>query len=237
MRIATWNVQHGRRPDGAVDLDALVEGCRSLDADVLALQEVDRAAGRSGCVDQAAAIAGATGMDAVFGASLPFPAGGGYGNALLVRGRIGGWSLHRLPRLPGSEPRTALVARARTAEGTAITVVATHLAVRTLEARLQLARLLDQVASPALHRGERVVVVGDLNLRPGHVGPAAARRRLAMVPVPPTFPAWAPSRHIDHILLPEPMVATSIDVRRLAVSDHLGVIVGLGAGMATPVEN
>lgn len=235
MRIATWNVQHGRRPDGAVDLDALVDGCRTLDADVLALQEVDRAVGRSGTVDQAAAIAEATGMDAIFGASLSFPSGGGYGNALLVRGRIGAWSLRRLPRMPGSEPRTALVARVRTG-GADLTVVATHLAVRTVEARVQLARLLDRAAGPALQRGEQVVVVGDLNLRPRHVGPAAARRGLSMVPLPPTFPAAAPSRHIDHILVPESVVAASIDTRSLAVSDHLAVIVGLGAGMAAAVE-
>lgn len=237
MRIATWNVQHGRRPDGVVDLGALIDGCRALDADVLALQEVDRSVGRSGHADQAAAIADATGMEAVFGASLSFPPGGGYGNALLVRGRIGAWSLRRLPRMPGSEPRTALVARVRTTDGTPLAVVATHLAVRTLEARIQLARLLDRAAAPALHRGERLVVLGDLNLGPRHVEPAAARRGLARVPVPPTFPASAPSRQIDHILLPEPMVATSIDARALGVSDHLAVIVGLGAGMAAAVEN
>ena len=235
VRIATWNVQHGRGPDGAVDLDALVAGSRSLDADVLALQEVDRSLDRSGRADQTAAIAAATGMDAIFGASLAFPAGGGYGNALLVRGRIGTWSLRRLPRLPGSEPRTALVARVRTKRGEALRVVATHLSVRNLEARIQLARLLDATGED--EAGEPVVVLGDLNLRPRQVGPAAARRGLAPVPVSPTFPAWAPARQIDHILLPRSMVATSIDVRRLGVSDHLGVIVGVGAGMAEAVEN
>ena len=163
--------------------------------------------------------------------------GGRYGNALLVRGEIRSWALRRLPRLPGSEARTALVARLRTTHGTALTVIATHLAVRTLEARWQLGRLLDGAASPAIARGERVVVLGDLNLGPRHVGPAAHRRALEMVPASPTFPTPAPSRQIDHLLCSAGLAATSIDGRRLPVSDHLGLIVGLAAGMPAAVEN
>jgi endonuclease/exonuclease/phosphatase family metal-dependent hydrolase len=43
MRLATSNILHGRSPaDGLVDLTRLADAVRTLDADVLALHEVDR---------------------------------------------------------------------------------------------------------------------------------------------------------------------------------------------------
>ena len=48
MRLATWNVLHGRsHDDGRVDLDRFGTAVGELDVDVLALQEVDRAQPRS----------------------------------------------------------------------------------------------------------------------------------------------------------------------------------------------
>lgn len=42
MRMATFNILHGRSVhDGSVELDRLAGSVRELDADVLALQEVD----------------------------------------------------------------------------------------------------------------------------------------------------------------------------------------------------
>ncbi|MFE4601544.1 endonuclease/exonuclease/phosphatase family protein [Kitasatospora indigofera] len=80
LRLATFNVQHGRRipdegrpsatadtataSDSATDVAAvqpLVDAVASLDADVVALQELDRLQERSGRIDQARAIAEATG--------------------------------------------------------------------------------------------------------------------------------------------------------------------------------
>ncbi len=65
MRLASFNILHGRTFDGGpASLERLVEACASLDADVLALQEVDRYQRRSGGVDQTAAVAEATGAAA-----------------------------------------------------------------------------------------------------------------------------------------------------------------------------
>jgi len=64
VRLASFNVLHGRSiADGEVSTARLVAACTSLDADVLALQEIDRNQARSGGVDQTAAVA--EGMDAV----------------------------------------------------------------------------------------------------------------------------------------------------------------------------
>ena len=48
MRLATFNILHGRsQHDGEVDLDRLASAVRTLDADILALQEVNRDQPRS----------------------------------------------------------------------------------------------------------------------------------------------------------------------------------------------
>ncbi|HEV3402408.1 MAG TPA: endonuclease/exonuclease/phosphatase family protein, partial [Acidimicrobiales bacterium] len=58
MRLATFNILHGRTFDGGpASADRLAEACALLEADVLALQEVDKGQPRSGGVDQAAVVA------------------------------------------------------------------------------------------------------------------------------------------------------------------------------------
>ncbi|MFG2818528.1 endonuclease/exonuclease/phosphatase family protein [Kitasatospora sp. NPDC048365] len=63
VRVATFNVLHGRRLPGPEPATAgpLVDAVAALDADVLALQELDRRQPRSGRLDQARAVAEATG--------------------------------------------------------------------------------------------------------------------------------------------------------------------------------
>ena len=62
MRMATFNILHGRSlHDGAVELDRFAESVRLLDADVLALQEVDLDQPRSREADLTALAAEAMG--------------------------------------------------------------------------------------------------------------------------------------------------------------------------------
>lgn len=77
MRLVTWNVLHGCSPDdGRVDLDRFAAAVRSLDADVLALQEVDRGQARSHGADLAAVAAEAMGArERRFAAALVGPPG------------------------------------------------------------------------------------------------------------------------------------------------------------------
>ncbi|HRI97143.1 MAG TPA: endonuclease/exonuclease/phosphatase family protein [Nocardioides sp.] len=58
MRVATFNILHGRSPaDGVVDLERFAAAIASLDSDVLALQEVDRNQPRSQHADLTAVAA------------------------------------------------------------------------------------------------------------------------------------------------------------------------------------
>ena len=62
MRLATFNILHGRSmSDGKVDVDRLAAAVATLDADVLALQEVDRDQPRSHLADLTAVAAEAMG--------------------------------------------------------------------------------------------------------------------------------------------------------------------------------
>jgi endonuclease/exonuclease/phosphatase family metal-dependent hydrolase len=77
VRLVTWNVLHGCSPDdGRVDLDRFAAAVRALDADVLALQEVDRGQERSGGADLTRIAADAMGArDHRFAAALVGPPG------------------------------------------------------------------------------------------------------------------------------------------------------------------
>ena len=61
MRVATFNILHGRTWGDGVDLDRLRASVQRLDADVLALQEVDFEQERSGRADLTAVATDAMG--------------------------------------------------------------------------------------------------------------------------------------------------------------------------------
>jgi endonuclease/exonuclease/phosphatase family metal-dependent hydrolase len=177
LRVATWNIFGGRTWDGArVDLDLTLATLRRLDADVVALQEVDRDLPRSGGVDQARVLAEALGMSFRFAPALlgtpghqrgwrpvdpgvDDPGGPAYGIALLSRLPLGRVEVVRLPRRGGEEPRVAQVAEVAVG-GRPLTVTGTHLSFVPRSGVAQLRALLRRLDG----RGGRRLLLGDLNL-------------------------------------------------------------------------
>ena len=222
MRIVSFNTHHGLTPSGTVDTDLLARYCASFSADVLALQEIDVLARRSGGADQARAVAAATGLQPFFGPARRMGLRGRYGNSLLVRGTIEDARVVPLPRAGRHEGRTAILARVVVGDDRPLSVAATHLSVFPDEAASQLDAVLAALAAWPLPR----LMLGDLNLRPEQVGPALASRLYALASAGvPTFPAGDPRLRIDHFIS-EGLEVTSVEVLDAGpVSDHRALVV------------
>jgi endonuclease/exonuclease/phosphatase family metal-dependent hydrolase len=255
MRIATFNILHGRSPaDGEVDVDRLAGAVRELDADVLALQEVDRDQPRSQGADLTAVAAEAMGaVDSQFVAALSGTPGGtwmaatgdeqpgsaAYGIALLSRHPVVSWRVVRLPTLRGRGPvwfrdskRAAIVrdeprvAVAAVVEGPAgqLTVANTHLSFVPFWNSWQLRRLVGSLAGTR----EPLVLVGDLNMEPEQAQRVSGLRPLA---AGLTFPAEAPARQLDHVLVRGACRATGpASTVELPLSDHRALVVDVDTG-------
>lgn len=210
MIAVTFNIQHGRRPDGVVDVDALASACRAFDADVLALQEVDDGIARSDRVDEARVVADACGMSFAFGPAIPK-----YGNALLVRGELSDVEVLDLPFAPDREPRGAVLGR-----GAGTSIACVHLGLRG-DALPQLPIVIAALmARPGPH-----LLLGDFNLEPGAFDVAP----LTLVDAPATFPARAPKRRIDHVAFAGLTLSRVAVLPEQAVSDHRPLLVELSA--------
>jgi endonuclease/exonuclease/phosphatase family metal-dependent hydrolase len=253
VRLATFNILHGRSlEDDRVDPARFAEAVRTLDADVLCLQEVDRNQPRSMHADLTALAAEAMGADdhrfvaalsgtpgatwlAATGEEQPDAAA--YGIALLSRYPVTGWQVLRLAPVPvpvpmrfgrrrpewvRDEPRVAVVADLDTPGGP-LRVATTHLTFIPRWNARQLRLLVRSLAQgPA---ATPLVLTGDLNMGPGRAGEITGLRPLA---TGPTFPADRPTEQIDHILTDAPgLTGRYGDPVHLPVSDHRALVVDL----------
>ncbi len=201
FRVMTYNIRHGEGLDGKIDLERIARVIRRSDADLIALEEVDRGVKRSDGVDQPARLAALTGMQAVFEKNADVQ-GGDYGNAVLSRLPVEHCENHLLPRMPGNEQRGLLEVHLRVG-GRPLTFFATHFDhqkddAERLASVAALRELLATTEGP-------VIVAGDLNATPdsptleqlhAFLDDAAAEAGSDAL----TFPADAPDRRIDYIL-------------------------------------
>jgi endonuclease/exonuclease/phosphatase family metal-dependent hydrolase len=254
VRVVTFNILHGRsRERGKVDLGLYADAIASLDADVLALQEVDHNQHRSGGADLTAvaaramgavehqfvaALAGSPGATWTAATGREQPHAAAYGIALLSRYPATSWEAVRLPVVPGPAPmrfhgrrwptlvrEEPRVAVAATVESPlgALTVATTHLSFLPWWNGHQLRALIRSLG--ALPRP--LLLTGDLNMDTDRA--ARASRMTPLGDRQPTFPVEAPRRQLDHVLADGYGGAATASVRRLPVSDHLALVVDLSA--------
>jgi endonuclease/exonuclease/phosphatase family metal-dependent hydrolase len=222
LRVATCNPQHGVGRFGLVWHRGLVDTCRSLDADILALQELDRHVVRSYFRDQPALVGRALAMRHVAAPAKRTPVGGTQCNALCARGDIDEFETIELPGRAGEERRIALLARVRLA-GATVSVACTHLQHRGGGAREQLAATLEMLVGRPAPR----VVAGDFNLDPPDVEPILADRGFTAAPSGPTSPARAPRRRIDWIAVDAGLRVLGTRVHDPVVGDHCPLVADL----------
>jgi endonuclease/exonuclease/phosphatase family metal-dependent hydrolase len=218
--VATFNIHHGRVGAHWPCLPwRLRAGIRLLDADLIALQEVDRRVVRSWFVDLAELARQAARAGAVtFARARWFGPGGQYGNALVSRGTIGAVDVVHLPVGGGREPRLAIVARAEVA-GERVVVVSTHLQTKRSEAIEQLHFLVARLAE---EQGP-VLLCGDFNLHPDDVAPIVAAGGFELAGGANSSGVDHPWHRIDHIAVRGGTIL-AVDVPRPPVSDHRPVI-------------
>ena len=255
MRLATFNLLHGRSlSDGTVHADRIHAAIADLDADVLGLQEVDRAQPRSGLLDLtalaadalqasthrfAAAVVGTPGERWEpwhSGADLAHPQ---YGIALVSRYPVVRWQVTPLPAAPvrspvyvpnggllllRDEPRVMLAAVLDTPSGP-LTVGTTHLSfVPAWNVRQLRAAVRALRALPAAR-----VLLGDLNMPSGPARAFTGWRPLARAA---TFPSPYPKTQLDHVLA-DPRDAgrlgrvVQVRTPHAPVSDHRPLVVRL----------
>lgn len=212
MRVVSWNVRSLR--DSASGVAAVL---RDLAPDVVLVQEAPRLLlWRTAC----RRLARRAGLQLVTGGR---PAAG---NLLLVAPRVAVLQARslRLPRRPGLHRRGAVLARLALG-GREVTVLGTHLDLEPA-ARLDSARRLRAVVPD-----EAPLVVGaDVNEQAGEpawdalaAGLVDAGRELGA-----TFPARAPRRRLDAVLVDPRLAVTSARLPASGpVSDHLPVLVDL----------
>lgn len=217
LRVATFNVKHGDGGGGRVDLRRLGGACASLSADVLAIQEVDRFARRTGFRDEMRVVARATRLQAVFGEAARRK-WRSYGNVLLARGPITDVEVVKLPRPSEGEPRVAIVARV-CVDGLALSVGATHLSFRKGEGAAQLDVLLAALAG---RDGPRLLM-GDLNIGPDIVVPVVTAAGYTVAETEATFPATAPRSRIDFVAV-SGLEIVSAATPEPGMSDHRPVV-------------
>lgn len=199
VEAATYNIRHGKGMDDHVNLERTAAAIRSLGAGIVAIQEVDRRAARSGGVDQAAELGLQLGMHHAFGAFMPFD-GGEYGLAILSRHPILRSRTHRLPE--GNEPRVALFAEVRVPSGETLTVVNVHFDW-VADDRFRFAQA-KRVAQEVARIDGPFLLMGDFNDLPGS-RTMKLFADLAMEARKPrrdrfTFSSIQPDREIDFIV-------------------------------------
>jgi len=233
IRLAAFNIAHGRGLDRNVDLDRTASVIRQMTAHVVCLQEVDRHFGeRSDNLDQALELSRALEMQVVYGASvIRSPRNGKpreYGNAILSHLPILTHGHHLLPSGDGHEPRTAQRVLLEL-DGGALWVVNTHLSHESSEDRAAQARAVRGLVDNAMGTA---VIAGDFNA--DNDAPeltALSDLRDAWTECGRgdgcTHPAHRPNKRLDHVLCSAGVIPSSAQVLRSDASDHLPLVVDL----------
>ena len=222
LTFASYNIHKAVGLDRRRDPDRIIAVLREIDADVIALQEVDRRIGQRASVLSRAALDD-TPWRPVDVAKRPRSLGW-HGNALLVRRKMRVLDAEPID-LPMLEPRGAV--RADIAmDGKRLRTVGMHLDLSGLRRRDQICAVLDHIAE--CNGDCPTVLMGDLNQWGRETG---AMREFGagwqMIAPGRSFPSRQPLARLDRIILSAGLQVVEAQVHHSALasqaSDHLPV--------------
>jgi endonuclease/exonuclease/phosphatase family metal-dependent hydrolase len=239
VRVMTYNIHGCVGADRDVNPDKIAAIIADLDADIVALQEVDAGHPAREYRNQAQMIAGVLGVEHIY---FPVELEGlrRFGLALLSRFPIIRFDQIRLPNVyPLLNPRKrgALRTLLQTPAGR-VYLINTHLSLFRLERRLQLTALMSGGDFTAVPADEPLVFCGDFNAGPSSDTYKQMSRLLTDVqtasnsgPVEATYHAKSPFFRLDHIFVSSHFTPLKTKVCRTAdtaaASDHLPLVVDL----------
>ena len=229
FRVMTYNIHHGAGVDGKIDFQRIADLIKREQADIVALQEVDKGVERTARRDCPAELAALTGMTCVFSNNFHFQ-GGEYGNAVLTRFPIKGWTNRHYQMLRPGEQR-GLLQVVLDVHGRELVFLDTHIDYRGDDAErlVNAAEMLEVIQA---YRGRPIILCGDFNDTPG----SRTHQKLAEAFTDTwtaagagdgfTIPAEKPNKRIDFIWLSKDsaLEATKAWVPASLASDHLPVV-------------
>lgn len=224
--VATYNIHACGGMDGRFDPERVAAVIREIDADIIALQEVDAQRRISGYIDQWAFLAAATGHHYTAGIALRTHRRN-FGNALFTRQPVECFRLHDVS-FAMREPRGAIDAVV-SIEGRKLRVIATHFGLSRAERRHQAARLSAFLADRSDgYAAAATVLLADLNeWRSTSRTLNEISRQFHPSPAPKSFPSRRPIFALDRVLAAGDARLSDVAVHRSvlarAASDHLPV--------------
>jgi endonuclease/exonuclease/phosphatase family metal-dependent hydrolase len=220
MIVATYNVHRCIGTDARLLPSRIAAVLDELDADLIALQEVDALHGVADGIDQFEFLAKSTGMHATAGPTLE-SGRGRYGNVLLTREAPQGIVRIDLS-MPRREPRGAIETLVESPAGP-LRVLTAHLGLDPRERRAQAQRLGRRLAEAG--DAAPVLLLGDLN---SISGTSLAPLRVWMGGRPAacrTYPSQRPFLPLDRIWTRPASLLGELHAHRSALariaSDHL----------------
>jgi endonuclease/exonuclease/phosphatase family metal-dependent hydrolase len=231
LRVATYNIHRCRGMDRRVIPSRITEVLRSIDADVVAMQEVI-GSGPSGH-DQAEEIGAALGMGWVM-ASVRHLRKHHFGNVVMSRFPIVHHSQYDLSWRT-CEPRACQRADLELGGGRRLHVYNVHLGTAVLERRYQATRLASYVHDRRVDGPK--VILGDFNEWMRGLATRTLSSLFESVDLRAhlrrrrTYPGIFPLLHLDHIYYEGLVEVRSVELPRnrkaLMASDHLPLVANL----------
>lgn len=232
FRVMTYNIHHGEGLDGKVDLARIAALIKQEDADIVALQEVDKGVARTARRDCPAELAALTGMTCVFSNNFHYQ-GGEYGNAVLTKFQVKHWTNHHYQMLRPNEQRGILQLTLEV-HGRELVFLNTHIDYRSDDSeRWKNLSEIEELARQ--YQDAPIIMCGDFNSTPD----SRIHQRLAKTFIDSwqqigpgegwTIPVKTPRRRIDYIWHSEVgnIEPVRIWIPHSEASDHLPVVAEL----------
>lgn len=220
VKLMTYNMHRGIGRDGKLNLSRTAEVIKGSQADIIALQEVERYSIRTGFQDQIKKLSEDAGLNYAYGKSLNL-LNGEYGNGLLSKYPIQEYEVVPLPSY--SEQRTLLKAIINI-DGYTLAVYNTHLGLKEGERKEQTEYILQLLSKETLD----YVLMGDMNSKSSKLANFGDKLQDAAQGSDKveqsTFSEGEVQARIDYIYTASGLKTRSYDVISSEASDHDPVV-------------